>query len=323
MLRPLFLLFVIIVSAGTTGYMIIEKWNFLDSLYMTVITLTTTGFREVHPLSELGRLFTVCVLLGGVGIITYIVTSIINIFMEGKYKRAYWRKKMKKRIDKMKHHTIICGFGRMGETVCDEFVKKEKPFIVVESDEEKEQELQEKKYAYIIGDASNEATLEEANIKTAKSLISVVSTDAQNVYTVLTARELNKDIYIVSRAVDVAAHKKIIHAGANKVVRPYAIASNRIAKTILDPAANDFVDFTFGHDFDVELADIFVHAKSPLVGKSILESEIRKKEIIIVGIKQTNGQIIFAPSPRRKIQLNERIIALGPKQIIKEFNIPA
>lgn len=320
MLKHLIFIFVLIVSIGTSGYMVIEKWNILDSLYMTIITLTTTGFSEVHPLSEMGRLFTVLILLAGVGLLTYIATSITKIFMEGEYKKTMWRKKMDKKIKKLKHHTIICGFGRMGRSVCEEFQRKGKPFIVVESDESFEEKLQESNFTYIIGDASNENTLKKAGIEEAKSLISVVSSDAENVYTVLTARQLNKTIYIVSRAHDQMAHKKIIHAGANKVIRPYEIASNRIAKTILDPAANDFVDFTFGHDFEIELADIIVHAKSPLVGKTILESEIRKKEIIIVGIKKTDGNIIFAPSPRRKIEQNERIIALGPRDIIKEFN---
>jgi len=320
MIRVLIALFLMIISIGTLGYMVIENWNIFDALYMTVITLTTTGFQEVHPLSMPGKLFTVLILTGGVGFLTYIITSLIRIFTEGEYKKSIWRNKMQKKVSVMKNHTIICGFGRMGQAVCEEFERRNQPFVVVENDPEVINALHEKAYTCVLGDASNEETLKKANVSSAKNLISVLTTDAQNVYTVLTARDLNRKIYIVTRALDQNAQRKIRNAGANKVICPYAITGSRIAKTILDPAADDFIDFTLGKDFEVELSDILVHNKSTLVGKTILESEIRKKGIIIVGIKQTNGEILFAPSPSRKIEEHERIVALGPREAIKDFN---
>ncbi|NJD91032.1 MAG: potassium channel protein, partial [Geobacter sp.] len=203
-----------LVTTGAGGYMTIEGWRPLDALYMTVITLGTVGFKEVHDLSDAGKLFTMFLIIIGVSVLGYIVGSLAQIMFEGQIQRIIGRKKVEKKIDSLKDHYIICGFGRIGQLICKEFAAKPIPFLVLEKHPEAHEKLHHEEYLHLRGDATEDETLLRAGIKRAKGLISVVTSDTENVYIVLTARGLNPDLYILARSGEEGSELKLKRAGA-------------------------------------------------------------------------------------------------------------
>jgi len=303
-------LILLIISFGTFGYMLIEGWQFFDGLYMTIITLTTVGYREVHDLSFRGQVFTIVLIIGGVGTVFYALSTGAKIILEGELQEIFGRKRLEKKIKDLKDHYIICGYGRMGRIIARELEEKNFAFVAIE----KGNEALDKEDALIYrGDATKDEVLKELGIDRARGLISVLPTDAENMYVVLSARELNPGLTIVARAGDEGSEKKLIRAGADRVVSPYHIGGLRIAHTVLKPAVVDFIEFaTKSGNIDLQMEEIGIRDNSKLVGLTLDECGIgRELGIIIVGIKTQAGEMKFNPTFRSTINAGDTLIALG------------
>jgi len=233
---------ILLITLGTAGYMGLEGWRWLDAFYMTVITLSTVGFREVHDLSDAGRFFTIFLIFFGVSVIGYTVGTLAQIMFEGQIQRVIGRKKLEKKIEALKDHYIICGYGRIGALICKEFAARPLSFVVVEKNPLIIEKLEQDDYPFLRGDATDDDTLLKAGIKRAKGLISVVTSDTENVYITLTARGLNPELYILARSGEEGSEIKLKRAGANKVVSPYLIGGSRMAQAILRPNVVDFIE---------------------------------------------------------------------------------
>lgn len=316
----LFVLFMLL-SIGTTGYSLIEHWNFLDSLYMSVITLGTVGFKEVHDLSDNGKIFTMGLIVVGVSVIGYIVGSLAQIMFEGQIQRIIGRKKVEKMIDALSGHYIICGFGRIGSLICREFKANNLPFVIVEKHQEAAEKLEDEGYLYLRGDATLDETLLKAGIKRAKGLISVVTSDTENVYITLTARGLNPELYIMSRSGEEGSDIKLKRAGANKVVSPYTIGGNRMAQSILRPNVVDFIEIATGREhLELQMEEMNIPDHSAFVGETLVTSGFRKEiGVIIVGIKKRHGKMVFNPHSQTKLEGGDTLIVLGDPTAIHKL----
>jgi voltage-gated potassium channel len=239
------LLLVLVTAGGTVGYVLVEGWSWWDAFYMTVITVTTVGYREVHTLSRAGEILTVLVLVAGVGTAFYAFTLIATIVVEGGLARRIRRRRMDRMIDELDGHFILCGFGRIGSVIADEFRQQDIPFVIVERDAERVQEALDRGMLVVEADASREEALRRLNIDRARGLVAAVGTDAENVYTILTARVLAPGLFIVGRAETEDAERKLRRAGADRVVSPYAIGAQQMAQTALRPAVVDFVKLAY------------------------------------------------------------------------------
>jgi voltage-gated potassium channel len=307
------LMFLVVVLFGIFGYTWIEGWDLLDSLYMTIITLSTVGYGEVREIGPGGRIFTVLLIVFGLFTITYIVGLVAETLVAGEIRSVLGRRKVSKKIKSLRDHYIICGYGRIGSIICKELTRKAIPLMVIEKDERVQEQLEEDKILYLDGDATQEETLLEAGIEKAKGLVSVVSSDAENVYICLTARGLNPRLYILSRAEDEASERKLLRAGANKVILPYILGGRRMVQAIIRPTVSDFLESAV-HDQSFELAieEITVGEDSRLVNQSLVDSGIRQEmDVIIIGIKQKAGTMIFNPSSQTEIQPDDILIAMG------------
>jgi len=310
----------LLVTLGCLGYMAIEGWGFLDALYMTVITLATIGFQEVHPLSQPGKIFTMVLIVIGVSVLGYIVGSLAQIMFEGQFQRIMGRKKVEKRIEALRNHYIVCGFGRMGALICREFAAKPLPFVVVEKTPEVIEKLAADGHLFLRGDATDDDTLLKAGIKRAKGLISVVASDTENVYITLTARELNPDLFILARSGDEGSDIKLKRAGASKVISPYLIGGSRMAQAILRPNVVDFIEIATGREhLDLQMEEILIPQHSGFAGENLVSSGFRKETgVMIVGIKKADGKMLFNPESHARIEAHDTLIVLGePNAILK------
>jgi voltage-gated potassium channel len=305
-------LILLVIAFGTAGYQLIEGWTFLDALYMTIITLTTVGYREVHELSSSGIIFTIVLLLVGVGTVLYALSAGAKIILEGELQELFGRKRLEKKIKELKDHYIVCGYGRMGKIICRELKAKNVPFVAIERNGDFLNNRSDDLLG-ISGDATNDDILREAGIERAKGLISVLPNDALNLYVVLSARELNPDLHIVARAGEEGSENKLLRAGADKVVSPYHIGGLRIAHTILRPAVVDFIEFaTKTGNIELQMEEVTIPEGSSMVGQSLDQCGIgRELGIIIVGIKRHTGEMKFNPTSRSTIKAGDTLIALG------------
>jgi voltage-gated potassium channel len=298
--------------------MIIEGWNFFDAIYMTIISITTTGYKEVHPLSEAGKIFTLFVIIFGVVAIAYIGGRLAQFFVEA---YVFRRRKMEKKLKVLNGHYIICGYGRMGKKICEELSANKASFVVIEKDKNEIENLTHLEYLYIEGDATDDDTLQKACIKEAKGLVSVLRSEAENVFTTLSARVLNPKIFIVSRAVEEETESKLIKAGANRVVKPYEIGGHRMTQVLLRPGVVDFIDIIARDKrIDLQIEEIEVNPGSSLVGQKLVEAPIRNKlNIIIVAIFRTDGNVIYNPQSTVVIEENAKLIVIGEENNIQEL----
>jgi voltage-gated potassium channel len=318
-LRIVVLVIVTIFATGTAGFHLIEKFSLLDSFYMTVITIATVGFGEIHPLSDTGKIFTSLLILFGVSTVAYGYSIITSIVVEGELRQVWTLKRRGKMIQKLHNHYIVCGYGRMGSYICKKLKDQKIPFVVIEKDPAMEPRLEAEGFLCLIDDSSREETLIAAGIARAKGLVSVVSSDADNVFIVLTARQLHPDIYIISRAAEETSEIKMVKAGANRVISPYKIGGERMSLAILKPSVLDFIEITTGgrenKESQLKMEEILILEASTLCGKTILDSKIRENtESIIIAIKKTNGQMEFNPKSKYKIESGDIFIALGSSE---------
>ncbi len=308
-----------VLTTGTTGYSFIEGWDPFDSLYMTVITLSTIGFQEVEPLSKVGKAFTIGLIFSGLGVVAYTINNGVRAMLEGEIQEVFGRRKLKKILESLENHYIVCGYGRMGKVICNELKLKGIPFVIVEK-ESQEFGLNED-VIITYGDATSDDLLKNVGIEKAKGLISVLDSDAQNIYVVLSARGLNEDLFIVARANEAGADYKLARAGADKVVSPYHIGGLRIAHTILKPTVVDFLELTAKTgNMEIQIEEVVVEEKSSLAGKTIKEADVRAKNwVIIVALKKERGKILFNPCSDIRIEVGDKVAVIGEPEHFKQF----
>ncbi len=310
------------MAIGVVGYHLIEGWNFLDSLYMTIITIFTVGFKEVKDLSPLGRVFTIFVILGGVGTAIFAFTKLAQIVFEGGVNEFWRRRRMQKKINDLHDHYIVCGYGRMGKIVSARLLEEGAPFIVIEPNEDKISDLREEgRILCIEGDATKEEVLLEAAINKARALAALLPEDADNLYLVLTARQLNPSMFILSKVVMEEAEKKILQMGADRVVSPYSLSGLKIAQSLMRPTLVDFMDLIIRrNEISLYMEEVVVRKESLVVDKSLAECDIRRvSNIIVVAIKKPGQEIRFNPSPDVKIEPGDTLLVLGGKEDVMKF----
>ena len=312
-LLPAITLLVAIALVGVLGYEVIEKWSPLESVYMVVTTIFTVGFQEVRPLSPAGKVFTMFIILGGVGSAIYAAGQAVEIIVEGEMTGYRKRKRMDKKIKDLKNHHIICGFGRVGHRVAEVFESSRITFVVIDSKKETLDELEIRGIPSIIGDATSDSILLEAGIQSAKGLVACSDSDVANVYVTLSARVLNPNLNIVARAAFKDTEKKLLMAGANRVISPYFISGNRMAALAMRPITSDFLDLvSHGGQVDFSLYEVSVLESSPLIGKSISEANVRSRSgALILAIKKANNSFDLQPNAHTLIEKGDTMITIG------------
>lgn len=316
------LFFIFLISFSVLGFVIIEKWSLFDSLFMTVITLSTVGYGETHPLSNAGRVHAMIVILTCVGFYSSMLVYFSRMFFEGKIKEVLKIRTMENKIKNLNEHYIICGYGRIGREVCENVKTRENiKFIVIECSFDNVQEAENDGFIVLKGDATDDHTLLEAGIKKAKGIICALPDDAHNVFIALSAKVLNPDIYIIARADKSESMEKLRRAGAHLTVAPYITGGRKIANAIKHPDVIDFLD-TVLHDDDVDLqfGQVYVNDKSKLIGIPFHSHEIREETgSVIVAVKRPNGNLITSSKSNHKIEEKDILIALGTKEQIKHL----
>ncbi len=304
-------LIIFINALGVIGYMVIEGWNFRDSLFMTVITITTVGYGEVHELTAAGEIFTIVLLVFGVGIILYLLGTAAKLLLEGELEDLIGRKRLERKINELRDHYIICGFGRMGKTIAKEFSSRGIDILIIEKNAVPD--IEKGELLILEGDANNEEVLKSAGIEKAKGLISVLSSDAENLFLVLSARDLNPNLFIVTRASEESSERKILRAGADRVVSPYFTGGIRIANSILKPAVVDFIEYaTKSGNLELQLEEILLSENSKFKNLTLENTAIgRDLGIIIVAIKRHDGTMEFNPNSSSLINSGDTLVALG------------
>ena len=313
------ILFIVVLLSGTAGYYFIEGWEVFDSLYMTVITLSTVGFHEIEPLSKTGKAFTIGLIFFSLGVVAFAVNYGLKAIFEGEIRDVFGRRKLKKTLESLRNHYIVCGYGRMGKVICKELKRKGIQSVIVEKEP---RELDVDDDAIIIyGDATRDDLLKSVGIEKAKGLISVLDSDAQNLYVVLSARGLNKKLFIVARANEEGADYKLTRAGADKVVSPYHIGGIRIAHTILKPTVVDFLELTAkAGNMEIQIEEVVVEEASALADKTIKDADIRAKNwVVIVALKKKNGKILFNPRAHTMIEAGDKVAVIGEPEHFTQF----
>lgn len=293
--------------------MLLEGWEAFDGFYMTIITLTTVGYGEVHRVSKLGRIFTIFLIIVGGGLNLYVTAALVQFFVEGRIRAIMGRRRLNRKISSMKNHYIICGYGRIGRVLCQNLSKKPKDVVVIEKSEELVSVMESDRVPYICDDASKEHVLIQAGIKEAKALVAALATDIDNVFLVLTARQLNPDIFIMARSSHHDTRQKLMAAGADRVESPYEIGAVRMAMRLSRPNVTTFLDYTLGEtDNKIQMDEIVVTSSSPLIGLTLKDSGIRQKfDIMVIAIKKTDGSMDFNPSFETVFESGDTIIAVG------------
>ncbi len=310
------LIFLSIIFFGTLGYMVVEGMTLFDSLYMTVITISTVGFSEVRPLSPPGRAVTMLIIITSITIGGYAISMMARMLIEGELRRSFERRRMERLIRDLENHIIVCGYGRIGRIICKELVAGDIDFVVIEQDPEATRELEEAKHLYLQMDATSEEALLKAGIMDARGLVTAVRSDANNVFITLTAKGLREDIFVLSRSSDVRNEDKLKRAGASRVVSPYFIGGRRMAQVLQRPTVVDFIDLaTMSNQLGLLIEEVTIRPGSNLIGKDLVESHLRKDfGVIIVAIKPAKGPMVFNPTPNEILNAGDVLVVLGKRE---------
>jgi voltage-gated potassium channel len=308
------------IGLGTVVFHLIEGWSILDSLYVTAQTVTTVGFGDLAPRTIRGRAFATVFMLVGVGIVLYALTSAVQSIVQSEMVATFGRRRLSRKMSKLRNHFIICGAGRVGSHLIRSLQGSDETFIVIESNAQKVSQLLDFGIAVLVRDATLEESLIEAGVENAKGLAACLPNDADNVYVVLTARDLNPDIHIVARAAEEQAEAKLIRAGANRVVAPTIIGGHRMAMALTKPAVGDFLDSITANQLDLGFEQLEVEPVSSFVGRRLSETNIRSQlNIVIVSIRRANGEIIFNPNAEAVIQAGDMLIAIGSAESLAQL----
>lgn len=303
--------FFLIFLYGLFIFVYVEGWGLLDSFYQVVITLSTVGFNETHALSQTGRLLTSILILLGVGNFAYLVGNFTQFLVEGRIHDVWGKRKMQKIINTLKDHFIVCGYGRIGSVVVREIMKDGLPVVVIENNPQNIEILKNQQILFIEGDATDDNILFAAGLKRAKGLVASLNQVAENVYTTLTARQSNHDIYIVARADKESSVQKLMKAGANKALTPYMIGGMRMAQMILRPTVTDFLELAHQGE-ELQMEELQIQKGSELIGKDLIASRIRPQfNLIIIAIRKKSGKMIFNPGSAEILEEEDLLVLVG------------
>jgi voltage-gated potassium channel len=306
------LAFTILIVGGSVGFISIERMSPLDAVYMTVITLSSVGFGEVSPLHPAGKVFVIFLILFGVSLIGFVATVLGEMVVEGQFKELVQRRKMENSIQKMRQHCIVAGYGRVGRKVAQELSRSRANFVVIEKDPSGLAQLSEEGFPHVKGDATDEEVLEHAGIARARTLVSTLPEEAQNVYLALTARHMNAQLKIIARADFEEGEKKLIRAGADHVVIPHVLGGTRMAMAALRPNVVDFMRMATGGEEGLYVEEIVVPSGSHLDGKSLLESNLKQEYgVNIIGLRQENQKLVINPGSQTIINGNDILVLIG------------
>ena len=311
-----------LVLVGTVGYWLIEPdYNLFDALYMTVITLTTVGYGETHPLSTAGRVFTILLLLGGVFSLFYTMTELIRFVVSGEVQQVLGKQLMERNLAGLKDHLIICGYGRMGRYVCREFSRQGLAFVIIDYSAELLKDFNMPGGIALVGDSTSDEILKRAGVDRARAIVTVLPSDADNLYVVMSARLLNGRLVIVSRAETEEAEQKLLRAGADRVVAPYALGGSKVAQAVIRPTVLEFIELaTKTEHLDLQIEQVQIAAGSALAGLTLSSSRLRLElGLIIVAIKKRHGAMVYTPPPEAVLEAGDTLIALGKKSQLEQF----
>jgi len=323
-LRTIGALLLFVIVAGTAGYHYIEGWSWFDGFYMVVTTLTTIGYQEVHPLSQPGRIFNVFVILSGVSLLALGVGAMSQALLEFELQSFFGRRRMEREIGRLDGHYIICGMGRVGRSVARELARKPVPFVILENAETKPQRFATENWLIIAGDATEEATLRQAQIDRARGLIAATTTDPTNLYIMLTARGLNPHLKIIARASEDGAEKHLRTAGADSVVSPDSFAGQPIAQSLFGPHVVSFLDTATTHlGMDLEIGEIHITSTSAFAGGTIESSRIRQERGVIVLAIKGREDMHFNPAPDERIEPDDCLLASGEPAQLRQLELTA
>jgi voltage-gated potassium channel len=305
---------------GTVGFHFIEGWSLLDSLYMTVMTVTTVGYGPPEPLTNAGRGFAIVFMIVGVGTAGYLLSTAVQALVRSEILAAYGERRRQREMSKLRDHYIICGAGRVGRRIVHEMLKAGVSFVVIESNAVLAADLGLPDTQVLVRDATLDETLVEAGIERAHGLAACLPDDADNLYVVLTARTLNPKLHIVARAVEELAEPKLVRAGANRVIAPTIIGSHRMAQALLKPAVADFVDSIIAEDLDLAFEQVEIAHGSPLAGRKLKDTTIRSAlDIVVAAIRRAGGEMIFNPSGDTQILEGDMLIGIGRAESLAEL----
>jgi voltage-gated potassium channel len=318
-------LVIAVLTVGTLGYMVIEGWEPWDSFFMTVTSITTVGYREVHPLSRSGQVFTVLLLLGGVGTVLYALTLGVAAVVQGGFADRWEALRRDRMIDDLQNHFIVCGYGRMGRIIVDEFRRGHVAHVVVDRDPDLVHEIIAAGGLAVAADASAEEVLLRLGIARARALIAAVGTDAENVYIILSARLTRPDLHIIGRAETDDAVKKLKRAGADRVFSPYQVGAHQIVQAALRPAVVDFVQLaTSSERLELGIEQVQLSAASPLCGRSLANANVRQQfGVVVVGIQRIGGRMEFNPPPEAVMDVGDCLVVMGKPDTLQQLEAVA
>jgi voltage-gated potassium channel len=308
------LLLVVVLVYGVVGYMQLEDWSFPDALYMTVITLGAVGFREVRPLDQSGKAFTVSLVILGVTVVVFALSAVARSIAEGQLGERARRRRMQRRVDALKDHFVICAYGRVGRTAARELEAEGVPFVVVDRLEELEEKMTQDGVLHIIGDPTSEPVLKTAGIERARALICAMDSDAANVYVTLTARSLKPDIFIVARSSEALAAERLYKAGADRVISPYVSSGRHMAVQALRPRVLDYLEVGLKDDIGLRLEELQIEATSPLVGRTL--TEVCGKAIPLA-VRHSSGEVVAHPDADHRLEPGDLLVLLGERDALR------
>ena len=313
-----FTLYFLLLAIGSGGYILIEGWPWTDSVYMTVITISTVGFGEIRPLSPIGRVFTGGLIVLGVSTTAYAISTLADVIVAGEFRSLIWRKRMQNRIDKMNGHFIVCGYGRVGEQVVHELLANRVSLVVIEILSTLGPDLENLGVIPVEGNATDDAALLRAGIERASGICCCLPNDSDNVYVALTARALNRDLTIISRANIHESERKLLIAGVNHVINPYVTSGRRMARQLIHPNILEFMDVVMHRgEVDILIEDIGISERSPLRDQTIADTEVRRRlGANILAVRRPDGETFVNPGVEFALRAGDTIIALGtPDQL--------
>jgi len=314
---PVLLLPFVLLGVATAGYMIIEGWSLIDSLYMAAITMTTVGFGEVQPLSSNGRLFTIMIIMSGVGVVAYGFSTLLEYVLTADLAQTFRRRRMSRELKKMHGHVIVCGYGRVGQSAVDGLKNSNRAIVVVDKEAEKSISGERAGVAFFIeGDASNDEILIQAGIERAWGMIICTGEDSLNLFIVLSARSLNPDLYIVTRSINAENERKMRRACANRVVSPYQIGGKHMANIVIRPHVTDFFDVvTLDGGIELWVEELIILPESQLVGQTVGEANIRQRTgVTLVALLRDGGGKSIMPDANTRLAVGDQLIVLGIRE---------
>ncbi|RUM89166.1 MAG: potassium channel protein [Thermodesulfatator sp.] len=300
---------------GVAGFALMEGLSPFEAFYLTMVTLTTVGYGDVVPHTVAGKVWAILIAFGGAGLFFYALGLVSEVVLSETFPNLFGRRQMEARIGKLRDHYIICGYGRIGKHICH-LIAQEIPFVVIDQNPEAISELEKEGYLFLQGDATSEEVLLRAGIERARGVVTVLPSDADNVYITLTARSLNPRIFILARADDERVLKRLRQAGANRVFSPYLIGARRMALAILRPAVTDFLELTTAEvNLELQLEEVRLQPHSPLVGQDLISSRIREiSGAIVLAVKKLGGEMVFNPPPSYRLEAGDVLIVLGERK---------